>query len=133
MTDPYPTTTKTRAKSSDASVGELFSQITKDVSVLMRQELALAKAELKAEASKAGRGAGLLSGAGVTGYMALLFASLCLMFGLAEGMPTWVAALVVAVLYAVGAAVLYLKGRAELKTVDPTPHQTIETLKEPLR
>lgn len=133
MTDPYPSTTRTSARSADASVGELVSQITTDVSVLMRQEFALAKAEMKVEATKAGKGAGLLGGAGFAGYMVALFASLTVMFLLDLAMPLWVAALIVTVVYGIAAAVLYSRGRAELKQVDPTPHQTVETLKEPLR
>ena len=115
---------------SDLSVGHLVAQVTNDLSTLMRQEFTLAKAELSQEASKAGRGVGLLGGAGLAGYLLLLFASLALMFGLAEVMPLWLAAVIVAVLYAVVAAVLKSKGSAALKTVDPTPHQTIDTLKE---
>ena len=115
---------------SDLTVGHLVAQVTSDISTLMRQEFNLARAELQQEATKAGKGVGLLGGAGFAGYLLLLFASLALMFGLAEAMPLWLAAALVAVLYAVVAAVLKSKGSAALKTVDPTPHQTIDTLKE---
>lgn len=133
MTDPYPSGTRTAAPTTDASIGELVSQITTDISSLMRQEFSLAKAELKEEASQAGKGAGLLGGAGFAGYMVVVFASLALMFALDLTLPLWAAALIVTAIYAAVGLVLYLRGRAELKKVDPTPHQTIETLKEPLR
>ena len=59
-----------------ASVGELIGEVSQDLSTLMRQELALAKAEIKQEAVKAGRAAGMFGGAGFAGYMVLLFASI---------------------------------------------------------
>lgn len=138
MTDPYPST-KTRARTPEApteSVGELVSQISQDFSTLVRQEIALAKAELKQEAVKAGRGAGLLGGAGFAGYLAAIFGSLTLMYVLDTFLALWLSALIVTVLYAVVAFVLQARGRQELKRVDPTPHQTVETvneLKETLR
>lgn len=132
MTNPYPATgaTSQRTSPAESSVGELISQVTTDMTTLMRQEFALAKAEITEEAKKAGKGAGLLGGAGFAGYFLLLFASLTLMFVLDEFLPIWAAAGIVALLYAIAAAVAFTKGKAELKTVDPTPHQTIETLKE---
>ena len=138
MTDPYPSPGATSQRTtgsepSQASVGELISQVTTDVTTLMRQEFALAKAELSQEAKKAGKGAGLLGGAGFAGYMLALFASLAVMFALDLAMPRWLAATIVALVYGIVAFVLYSKGRRELKTVDPTPHQTIETLKEGVR
>lgn len=115
---------------SQMSVGQLVGQVTDNLSTLMRQELALAKAELKVEASKAGKGAGMLGAAGFAGYLAAVFGSLTLMFVLDLFLPLWVAALVVTVLYAVVGYALYSKGRTQIKKVDPTPHQTVETLKE---
>lgn len=134
MTTPYPTDATTSQRTSPdpsgASVGELISQVTTDVTTLMRQEFALAKAEMKQEASKAGKAGGLLGGAGFAGYMLALFASVAVMALLDLVMPLWVAAAIVAAVYGVVAFVLYSKGRQELKSVDPKPHQTIETLKE---
>ena len=140
-TQPYPgaghpgvgQTTQDRVPDvdvSDLSVGHLVAQVTSDISTLMRQEFTLAKAELRQEAGKAGKGAGQLGGAGLAGHLLVVFASLALMFGLAEALPLWAAAAIVAALYALVAAALYSKGRRALKTVDPTPHQTIDTLKE---
>ncbi|MDP9436063.1 MAG: phage holin family protein [Actinomycetota bacterium] len=115
---------------SQVSVGQLVSQVTADLSTLMRQEFELAKAEVTAEAKKAGAGAGMLGGAGFAGYMAAIFGSLTLMFLLDLFLPLWAAALIVTVLYAIVGYVLYSKGRSTLKTVDPKPRQTVETLKE---
>jgi hypothetical protein len=115
----------------ERSLGEIIGDITGDLGTLMRQELDLAKTEIKQEAAKAGKGAGLLGGAGVTGHMALLFASLTLMFALRQALDSYVwAALIVTVLWAVVAAVLAAQGRKKLKTVQPKPDATIQTLKE---
>ncbi len=91
---------------SDRSVGELISEVTTDLTTLMRQELELAKAELKQEATSAGKAAGMLGAAGFAGYMVVLFLSIALWWALANGMDEGWAALIVAVLWAVVAAVL---------------------------
>jgi hypothetical protein len=130
VTNPYPTSEQVGADPAQASVGELISQVTTDVTTLMRQEFALAKAEMKQEAGKAGKAGGLLGGAGFAGYMLALFASVAVMAALDLAMPLWAAAAIVAAVYGVVAAVLYSKGRKQLNTVDPVPHQTVETVKE---
>jgi hypothetical protein len=114
----------------NASVGELLGNVTRDLSTLLRQELALAKAELKVEAAKAGKGAGMLGGAGFAGYMVLLFASIALWWALANVMDHGLAALLVAVLWAVIGVVLYLNGRRTLRETNPKPERTVETLKQ---
>ncbi|HMA46445.1 MAG TPA: phage holin family protein [Frankiaceae bacterium] len=137
MADPYPPEGVHRVTGAgqgtdvrEASVGQLVSQVTTDLSQLVRQELELARAEIKQEVGKAGKSAGMLGGAGAAGYFALLFASLAVMWGLAEVIPTGWAALIVAVVYAIVGAVLYTRGQRHLQTVSPTPAQTVDTLKE---
>jgi hypothetical protein len=115
---------------SDASLGELVGEIAQDLSTLMRQELALAKAEVKQEAVKAGRSAGLLGGSGFAGYMVLLFASIAAWWGLAAVMPSGWAALIVAAIWAVIGAVLYAMGRRRMREVHPKPERTTETVRE---
>jgi len=90
----------------------------------------LAKTEMKQEAKKAGKGAGLLGGAGLGGYMVLLFLSLTAVFALDEGMPLWLAALIVTVVWAIIAAVLAVIGRKELQRSNPQLPKTQQTLKE---
>jgi uncharacterized membrane protein YqjE len=116
--------------SMDESVGRLVSQLTTDLGQLTRQELALAKAELQAEAKKAGKGAGMLGGAAFAGWMVALFLSLTVMWALDEAMDLIWAALIVAAIWAVVAAVLATTGRKELQEVNPKPDQTVESLKE---
>lgn len=112
------------------SVGDLLGNVTSDLSKLMRQEVALAKVELKEEAAKAGKAGGLLGGAGAVGYLVLVFLSLALMFALDAVMPIGWAALITAAILGIVAAVLFVVGRGRLKQVNPKPEQTVETLKE---
>jgi putative superfamily III holin-X len=114
----------------EVSVGELMTNVTKDLSTLLRQELALAKAELKEEVAKAGKSAGAFGGAGFSGYMVLLFLSFALWWGLANGMDQGWAALIVAAVWAVAGAVLYAVGRREGHRINPTPERTVETIKQ---
>jgi hypothetical protein len=117
----------------DRSFGELLGELSSDLSRLVRQEIALAKAETKEELSKAGQGAGMLGGAGVAGLLTLLFLSLALMFALANAMDVGWAALIVAVLWAVVGGVLVAVGRSRLRQATPPLQQTVETLKEDAR
>jgi hypothetical protein len=112
----------------NTSVGELIGEVTRDLSTLMRQELELAKAELKAEAKKAGQGAGMFGVAGFSGYMVLLFLSIALMWGLANVMDVGWAGLIVAALWAVIGAVSFVMGRNRFQQVHPKPERTVDTL-----
>jgi hypothetical protein len=116
-------------KADNASLGELLGDVTRDLSTLMRQEVELAKAELKQSTSRAGKGAGMLAGAGIGGHFVLLFLSLALMWALGAIMPLGWSALIVAVIWAIIAAVLASIGRKELKQIKGLP-QTGETLSE---
>jgi hypothetical protein len=129
MTTPYPAQDRTE-EVSETSVGELIGNISNDLSQLFRQEVELAKAELKQEASKAGKAGGMLGGAAFAGYLAVVLLSFALVFALGNVMDLGWAALIVAVLWGVVGAVLFANGRKKLKTVDPMPRRTVDTLKE---
>ncbi|MET3173061.1 UNVERIFIED_ORG: mevalonate kinase [Arthrobacter sp. UYCu721] len=126
---PGPPPSAAHAKADNTSLGDLLGEVTRDLSTLMRQEVELAKAELKESASKAGRGGGMLAGAGVAGHFVLLFLSIALWIALGELMGLGWSAVVVAVLWGAIAAVLASVGRKELKAVKGMP-QTAETLQE---
>src|SRR4051794_22348349 len=98
-------------KAPDSSLGELFSQMTTDLSSLFRKEVELAKVETKQEVAQAGKAGGMLGGAALTGYLALLFASFALAWLLDSWMHPALAFLIVAVLYGIAAAILASKGR----------------------
>lgn len=114
----------------DTSVGALIGDVTRDLSTLMRQELALAQAEIRTEVAKTARGAGALTGAGLAGWFVLLFLSVALYAGLSNVMDAGWAGLIVAVLWAVIAAVLFVTGRGQLRRVHPKPERTAETLSQ---
>jgi ABC-type transport system involved in cytochrome bd biosynthesis fused ATPase/permease subunit len=111
-------------------VGELIKDLTQDLSTLMRQELELAKAEVKQEAVKTGRAASMLGVAGFASYTFLLFLSLALAVGLGQMMHVARAMLIVAGIWALVAAVMYSVGRRQLRQVHPKPQRTVDTLKE---
>lgn len=119
-----------QARAAATSPGQLASEVAKDMSTLVRQEVALAKAELSQEAKTAGTAVGAFGGAGFAGYFVLLFLSLAAMFGLDSFMPIGWAALIVGVVWAVIAGVLALVGRKKLKNFSPKPERTIDTVKE---
>jgi hypothetical protein len=122
-------TPSTQARS-DASVGELISRVATDLSTLVRQELALAKAEVKQEAAQAGKAAALFGVGAVAGLLTLLFLSFALLYGLAEaGLAPWLSALLVGILWAVIGGVAVLLGRRGITRIDP-PERTIKTVKE---
>lgn len=100
-----------------SSIGELMKQVTSDLSTLVRQEVELAKAEIRQEGKKAGKAAGFFGGAGFGGYMVALFLSLALWAGLSNVMDGGWAALIVAVLWAAVAAVLYALGRRNAERI----------------
>jgi hypothetical protein len=114
----------------DESVGGLVRQISDDMSTLFRKEIELLRAELRDEAGKAGKGAGMLGGAGFAGAMVATFGSLAAVFGLARVMAAGWAALIVTGIWLVVGIVLYLTGRNRLREVSPKPERTVETLKE---
>jgi hypothetical protein len=119
----------TSAPDSRASVGELFSEVAEDLSTLLRQEVELAKAELRQSATRAGKGAGLLAGAGVSGHMVLLFASVAAWWGIGDATGHGWSALIVAAIWLVIAAILGLMGRREISAVPGIP-QTTQTVKQ---
>jgi uncharacterized membrane protein YqjE len=113
----------------DRSLGDLLGDIATNLTTMVKDELELAKTEAKQEAAKAGKGAGLLGGAGVAGHLALLFGSLALMFMLDSWVHTGWAALIVTALWALVAAAMAIKGRTELKKMNAL-ETTQKTIKE---
>jgi hypothetical protein len=130
MTAPYPTDDHRSDEVEQTSIGDLIGNISNDLSQLFRQEVELAKAEMKQEAAKAGKAGGMLGGAAFAGYLAVVLLSFALVFALSNVMDAGWAAPIVAVLWAIVGAVLFVNGRKKLKDVDPVPHRTVETIKE---
>lgn len=124
MTDATPS----EQKAESTSLGDLLSEVTGDLSTLMRQELELAKAELRESATKAGKGAGMLGGATYGAFMAVFFLSIALWWALGFLVGLGWSAVIVAVVWAVIALILFLIGRKQLKSMKGAP-QTVESLK----
>lgn len=121
--------TPSEQHAANASLGELVGEVMRDVSTLIRQEMALAKAELKESAVTTAKGAGMLGGAGYAASMTVLFLSLALWAALATLIGWGWSGVVVAVVWAIIAAILYAVGRKRLAEVKGAP-QTVETLQE---
>jgi Putative Actinobacterial Holin-X, holin superfamily III len=118
----------------DRPLTELLRTLANDVSTLVHEEIELGKAELTQKAKTAGIGAGLLVGAWTAALLALGTLTAFLVALLAVEMPVWGAALIVGILWAVGAAVLALNGKRKLQEASPpVPQQTIETTEEDIQ
>jgi Putative Actinobacterial Holin-X, holin superfamily III len=128
MSDEVPPTTA-HVKAETSSLGDLLGDVTRDMSTLMRQEVELAKVELKQSATRAGKGSGLLAGAGVAGHFVLLFLSLALWWALGLVIGLGWSGVIVAVIWGIIAAVLASMGRKELNAIKGMP-QTAQTLQE---
>ncbi|WP_285114735.1 phage holin family protein [Leifsonia sp. fls2-241-R2A-40a] len=116
-------------RAANSSLGELLGEVSRDLSTLIRQEMELAKAEIKQTVTRAGKGAGLLGGAGYAGLMAVFFLSVALWWALGYLVGNAWSAVIVAIIWGIVALILYTRGRKQLKTVEGAP-QTVETVKE---
>jgi uncharacterized membrane protein YqjE len=121
--------TATEPKRPDASLGELFSEMTSELSALFRQEVELAKVETREEAGRAARAGSMLAGAAVAALLAAILLSFALAWVLDQGINRALAFLIVGVLWAGVAAVLMAAGRKRMKAIEALP-QTRETVKE---
>lgn len=121
--------TTAERRAAGESLGDMVGALMGEVSTLVRQEIALAKAELTQSAKRAGQGAGMLTGAAIAGWFVLLFLSVALWWALGTLIGNGWSALIVAVIWAIIALVLALVGRSRLKAVQGAP-QTAQTLQE---
>jgi uncharacterized membrane protein YqjE len=110
---------------------DLLKELSDHTTTLVKQEIDLAKAELSEKGKKAGLGAGMFGGAGLFGVFAFAALTTCIIAALESPLNLWLAALIVAVVYAVVAGVLALQGRNKVKEAGPpVPEQTTESVKE---
>lgn len=114
----------------ERSLGELFSQLSRDVSTLFQHEVRLAKVEMSQKASEAGRQVAFMAAGGFIAYAGFLALLAALILGLAELMPVWLAALIVGLVVAGIGYFLVQKGLNDLKNMNPAPEKTVQTLKE---
>jgi hypothetical protein len=112
-------------------IGELMRELATETTTLVRQELELAKAEVREKGRKAGPGFGMVGAAGAVGLLALGALTAFFILALDGALPNWAAALIVAAVYGAIAAVLYFQGREKVKEAGPpVPEKTVETVKE---
>ena len=115
----------------DRPVGELLKELSDHTTTLVKQEIALAKAELAQKGKRAGAGAGMFGGAGLFGVFAFAALTTVLIVVLDSAMTLWLAALIVAVVYAAVAAVLAQNGKKQMEKVGPpVPEQAVDSVKE---
>jgi uncharacterized membrane protein YqjE len=115
----------------DQSIGELVKDLATETSTLVRQEIDLAKAEMTERGKQAGKGAGILGAAAVVGLLAAGALTACLIAALDLAMATWLAALVVTVVFGAIAAALAMTGRKQIQeAAPPVPEQAIDSVKE---
>jgi hypothetical protein len=115
----------------DQPIADLLRQLSDQTATLVRQEMELAKAELSVKGKRFGMGAGMFGGAGLVGAYALGALTACLILVLATAIAPWLAALIVAVVYAAIAGVLALTGKGKVQqATPPVPEQTVDSVKE---
>jgi hypothetical protein len=112
-------------------IGELLKQLSEETTRLVRQELELAKAEVSEKGKRAGVGAGMFGGAGVSALLGLGALTAALIAALDSAMATWLAALIAGVPWLAVAGVLALQGRNKVQeATPPVPEQATESVKE---
>jgi hypothetical protein len=117
----------------EESLGELVGRLTSDASALLRDEVELAKLEIKEQAARAGRAGGMFGAAGLAAWLALVLLSFAAAWGLTEVVPEGVAFVIIGLLWTVAAGALYLMARERMRDVHPKPEQTIETVQEDIQ
>ena len=114
----------------DRSLGELFSELSRQTSTLIRQEVALAKVEMKQKGTEVGKDVVMMAAGGALAYAGLLALIATVIIILAEFIPWWLSALIVSLVVLGVGGMLVQRGMSALKQTSMAPEQTIETLKE---
>ena len=118
----------------DHSLADLARQLSDQTTELVHHEVELAKAELRVKGKRAGIGAGMFGGAGALGVYALGALTAAIIAGIAEALPVWASALIVAALYGAIAGILALRGKKKVQqATPPLPEETVQSVKEDVR
>jgi hypothetical protein len=121
-------------RAADASLGELFHQLSGDLSTLVRQEIEHAKAEMARKARFAAMGTALLVASAVIAVAAFAVLTAAAVLALSIVLDGWLAALVVGAAYLAIAGILALVGRGAVREVgSPVPERTVESVKEDVK
>jgi membrane protein len=135
MADPYTQLPqadgRNGAATEDRSLPELMRELAQQSSTLIREEVELAKAELREKGKAAGMGAGMFGAAGVIALFGAGALTACAILALSTAISAWLAALIVAVVYFAGAGIAALAGKRKVQeATPPAPEQAIESTKE---
>jgi hypothetical protein len=118
----------------DDSTADLLKDLSEQTTRLVRQELELAKAEVSAKGKQVGIGAGMLGGAGLLGLYAVGALTAAAIAALSLSLATWLAALIVAVIWAAAAGVAALIGKKKVRqAMPPVPQDSVDSVKEDVR
>lgn len=117
-------------RTDDRSLGDLFAELSRETTTLLRQEISLATTEISQKASRAGKDVGFLAVGGAVVYAGVLAILAAIIVGLGQaGLPWWLSALIVGVVVAAIGAALIWRGLDNLKHEDMAPRQTMDTIK----
>lgn len=119
-----------RYQQDERTLSELFSDLSRDARILVRQEVELAKIELKEKGAEVGKDIGMVVAGGAVAYAGLLLLMATFVLTLARFMPLWLSALIVSVLVLGTGILLIQQGQSSLKARNLKPRRTVETLKE---
>lgn len=122
--------TQMQIQKDERSLGDLFSELAGETGQLIRQEVALAQAELTTKATQVGKNVGFLAVGGAVAYAAMLAILAGVIMGLSYLMPAWIAAILVGAVVGIAAFVLISSALAELKKTNIKPEETVESIKE---
>lgn len=130
-TRPFPTAPEEpEIHPTDQSLGDLAGHLTNEIGALFSDHVQLARMEITDDLKQAGKGAGMMGGAAAAGWIAALLLSMAAAWGLAEFVATWIAFLIVGVVWAIAAAILALRGRRQLRETDLRPEATIDEISQ---
>ena len=122
--------TQMQVQKDERSLGELFTELAAETGTLVRQEVALAQAEVTAKATRAGKSIGFLAVGGAIGYAAMLAVLAGVVLGLSYFMPPWIAAILVGLVVGVVAFFMISSALSDLKNTNLKPEETVESIKE---
>ena len=122
--------TQLQMQKEDRSLGELFYELAAETGTLVRQEVALAQAEITAKATKAGKNVCYLAAGGAVGYVGLMAIVAGIIIGLSYFIPAWLAAIGVGAVIAIVSYVLINSALSELRNMEVTPTESVESIKE---
>ena len=116
----------------ERGIGELFGQLTQDMTLLVRQEIQLARSEMSEKLSRVGTNLLSVATGGLVAYMGgwALVAALILALNQLAGISPWVSALIVGIILGIAGYLMLKRGLSELKDLDLAPRRTVETVKE---